>query len=186
MNPEKGVEEARVENLRGLQNCIFEISDKTLFFHVSRNNISRWLYSRAMFPLAESLKDDQVSDESDDLTQVRQVIFDAIVTYRKTKNRGIVAVFRRDRFDRYSNFARIGDGSLGGKGRGLAFIDAMIKRNDVFEDFGNTHITIPRTVVVATDIFTEFMEMNQLYSIALSDVDDEVVLQHFLKARLPK
>jgi CheY-like chemotaxis protein len=185
INPGTGEEEARIENLKGLQNSIFTISDETLFYHVSRNNISRWLYSRAMFPLAESLKDDRVT-EKDDLTQVRQVIFDAIVNYRKMKNRGVVAVFQRERFDRYSNFARVGDGSLGGKGRGLAFIDAMIKRNEVFESFGNTHISIPRTVVVSTDIFTEFMEMNRLHSIALSDIDDESMLQHFLKAKLPK
>ena len=117
---------------------------------------------------------------------MRQIIFDAIVHYRKIKNRGIVAVFQRDRFDQYSNFARIGEGSLGGKGRGLAFIDAMIKRNDSFEKFENSQITIPKTVVLCTDIFSEFMEMNHLYPKALSDIDDDQILQYFLKARLPQ
>jgi len=118
--------------------------------------------------------------------KVREIIFDAIVHYRKVKNRGVVAVFQRDRFDQYSNFARIGDGSLGGKGRGLAFIDAMIKRNESFELFENAQITIPKTVVLCTDIFSEFMELNQLYPIALSDIDDDQILKHFLKARLPQ
>ena len=87
---------------------------------MSRNNISRWLYSRAMFPLAEFLKNISVENYvSNDLGKVRQIIFDAIVHYRKVKNRGVVAVFQRDRFDQYSNFARIGEGSLGGKGRGF-------------------------------------------------------------------
>ncbi len=187
VNPLTGEEEARVENLKGLQESIFKISDESLYFHVSRNNISRWLYSRAMFPLAEFLKNINVDNfASSDLSKVRQIIFDAIVHYRKVKNRGVVAVFQRNRFDQYSNFARIGDGSLGGKGRGLAFIDAMIKRNVSFENFENTQITIPKTVVLCADNFSEFMELNQLYPIALSELPDTEILKHFLKARLPK
>ena len=187
VNPLTGEEEARIENLRGLQEIIFKISDESLYFHVSRNNISRWLYSRAMFPLAEFLKNISIDNfESNDLSKVRQIIFDAIVHYRKVKNRGVVAVFQRDRFDQYSNFARIGDGSLGGKGRGLAFIDAMIKRNVSLEGFKGIQITIPKTVVLCTDNFSEFMELNQLYPIALSDKPDNEILQHFLKARIPK
>ena len=187
INPVSGDEEARVHNLKGLQESIFNISDESLYYHVSRNNISRWLYSRAMFPLAEFLKNISVESLTNtDMQKVRQVIFDAIVQYRKVKNRGVVAVFQRDRFDQYSNFARIGEGSLGGKGRGLAFIDAMIKRNTSFENFENVQIVIPRTVVLCADIFTEFMELNQLYPIALSDIDDAEVLSHFLKARLPR
>jgi len=187
INPVTGEEEARVQNLKGLQDTLFKISDESLLYHVSRNNISRWLYSRAMFPLAEFLKNINVDkDVSTDLAKVRQIIFDAIVNYRKVKNRGIVAVFQRDRFDQYSNFARIGEGSLGGKGRGLAFIDAMIKRNDSFEMFENTQITIPKTVVLCTENFSEFMELNKLYPIALSDLSDEEILSHFLKARIPQ
>jgi len=187
INPTTGEEEARIENLRGLQENLFKISDESLYFHVSRNNISRWLYSRAMFPLAEFLKNIKVdSYASSDMTKVRQIIFDAIVHYRKVKNRGVVAVFQRDRFDQYSNFARIGEGSLGGKGRGLAFIDAMIKRNESLEKFENCQITIPKTVVLCTENFTEFMELNQLYNIALSDLEDEEILAEFLKARIPQ
>ncbi len=186
-NPASGKEEARIQNLRGLQEKLFEISDESLYYHVSRNNISRWLYSRAMFPLAEFLKNVNAGDFNQSYLQsVRKVIFDAIVQYRKVKNRGVVAIFQRDRFDQYSNFARIGEGSLGGKGRGLAFIDAMIKRNDSLNNFENVHITIPKTVVLCTDIFSEFMELNQLYLIALSDVEDDEILKHFLKARVPK
>jgi len=187
INPITGEEEARIQNLRGLQENLFKISDESLYYHVSRNNISRWLYSRAMFPLAEFLKNINVDNYvSSDLNKVRQIIFDAIVNYRKVKNRGVVAVFQKDRFDQYSNFARIGEGSLGGKGRGLAFIDAMIKRNESLEKFENCQVTIPRTVVLCTENFTEFMELNQLYSIALSDLDDAEILNHFLKARIPQ
>lgn len=187
VHPTTGVEEARVENLRGLQETIFKISDETLLYQVRRNNISRWLYSRAMFPLAGFLKNISIDNfDTDNLGEVRQVIFDAIVNYRKVKNRGVVAVFQRDRFDQYSNFARIGDGSLGGKGRGLAFIDSMIKRNDSLEKFENVQISIPKTVVICTEIFSEFMEQNRLYPTALSEVSDSEILAAFLKAQLPR
>ena len=111
--------------------------------------------------------------------------FEAIVKYRKMKNQGVVAVFKRDRFDRYSNFARIGDGSLGGKGRGLAFIDNMVKRHPEFDEFENARVAIPKTVVLCTDVFDEFMDTNNLYQIALSDADDDLILRYFLKAKLP-
>lgn len=102
------------------------------------------------------------------------------------KNQGVVAVFKRDRFDRYSNFARIGEGSLGGKGRGLAFIDNMVKHHPEFEEFENARVAIPKTVVLCTDVFDEFMETNNLYQVALSDVDDDTILKYFLKAKLPE
>ncbi len=189
VNPDTRQVECRIHNLRGLQENLYNISDESLLYHVSRNDISRWLYSRAMFPLAEFLKSVTVPEgaENVDMNRIRQFILDAIVQYRRIKNRGVVAVFQRDRFDKYSNFARIGDGSMGGKGRGLAFIDAMLKRNeDQFEDFEKVQITIPKTVVLCTDNFTEFMERNRLYPIALSDRPDEEILEHFLQARLPE
>lgn len=188
LNPSTGEEVGKISNLKGLQNIIYQISDDSLYFHVSRNHISNWLYSRAMFPLAEFLKHIHVAglQEDTNMMKVRQIIFDAIVSYRKIKNRGVVAIFRKERFDEYSNFARIGEGSLGGKGRGLAFLDSMIKTNECFDQFKNTQIIIPRTVVICTDIFSDFMEKNNLYPIALSDEDDSVILEHFLKAHLPR
>ena len=184
-NPDTLEEVARVRNLKELQNIIFSIPRESFLYHIQRNHISRWLYSRAMFPPAEFLK--QITwDSLQDVDGHRQVIFEAIVKYRKMKNRGVVAIFKRDRFDRYSHFARIGEGSLGGKGRGLAFIDNMVKRHPEFEDFDNATVAIPKTVVLCTDIFDEFMDSNNLYQVALSDVDDETILKTFLRARLPE
>ena len=177
-------EVARIHNLKELQNVVFAIPAESFLYHISRNHISRWLYSRAIFPVAEFLK--QITWESlQDIDAHRQIIFEAIVKYRKMKNQGVVAVFQRDRFDRYSNFARIGDGSLGGKGRGLAFIDNMVKRHAEFDEFDNASVMIPKTVVLCTDIFDEFMDSNQLYQIALSDAADDVILHAFLRAKLP-
>ena len=183
-NPNTMEEVVRVHNLKELQNAIFSIPAESFLYHISRNHISRWLYSRAIFPVAEFLK--QITWESlQDIDAHRQIIFEAIVKYRKMKNQGVVAVFQRDRFDCYSNFARTGDGSLGGKGRGLAFIDNMVKRHAEFEEFENASVVIPKTVVLCTDIFDEFMDMNQLYQVALSDADDETILRAFLRAKLP-
>ena len=183
-NPETMEEIARVRNLKELQNIIFAVPTESFLYHISRNHISRWLYSRAMFPIAEFLKP-ITWDSIQDADLHRTVISEAIVKYRKMKNQGVVAVFKRDRFDRYSNFARIGDGSLGGKGRGLAFIDNLVKRHPEFEDFENARVAIPKTVVLCTDVFDEFMDTNNLYQVALSDLPDEVILRYFLKAKLP-
>ena len=184
-NPDTKEEVTRVRNLKELQDLIFDIPTESFLYHVQRNHISRWLYSRAMFTLAEFLK--QISwDSLEDVNGHRQTIFEAIVKYRKMENRGVVAVFQRHRFDRYSHFARIGEGSLGGKGRGLAFIDNMVKRYPQFEEFDNATVSIPKTVVLCTDIFDEFMDCNDLYKLALSDADDDVILKAFLNARLPE
>ena len=183
LNPQTKEEIMRIKDLKDLQKKVFQIPDDSLVYHLSRNHFSRFFYSRAMFPPAEVLKRVDVSDYKD-MDEARQLIFDLIVQYRRMKNSGVVAVYQKERFDEYSNFARIGDGSLGGKGRGLAFIGAMVKR---YPDLEHEHfaVTIPKTVVICTDIFDEFMDTNELYPVALSDADDETILKYFLRASLP-
>ena len=183
LNAETKEEIMRIKDLKDLQNKVFQIPDDSLRYHLSRNHFSRFFYSRAMFPPAELLKQVDVC-EYKDMEEARQFIFDVIVQYRKMKNFGVVAVYQKERFDEYSNFARIGEGSLGGKGRGLAFIGAMIKRNPQLEH-NNFSVNIPKTVVLCTDIFDEFMDTNNLYSIALNDIEDDEMLQYFLRASLP-
>ena len=183
LNPQTKEEIMRIKDLKDLQKKVFQIPDDSLVYHLSRNHFSRFFYSRAMFPPAEVLKRVDVSDYKD-MDAARKLIFDLIVQYRRMKNSGVVAVYQKERFDEYSNFARIGDGSLGGKGRGLAFIGAMVKRYPKLEH-DHFAVTIPKTVVICTDIFDEFMETNELYPVALSDVDDETILKYFLRASLP-
>ncbi len=179
-------EVARIKTLKDLQDNIFTLPRESLLYHITRNNVSRWLSSRALFPISDFLK--KITWESlQDVDAHRHIIYEAIVSYRKMKNSGVVATFRRDRFDRFSNFARIGDGSLGGKGRGLAFLDHIITRHDgELNKFENAETTIPKTVVLCTDVFDEFMDTNELYQTALSDLPDEEILKHFLHARLPE
>ena len=183
LNPQTKEEIMRIRDLKDLQKKVFQIPDDSLVYHLSRNHFSRFFYSRAMFPPAEVLKRVDVSDYKN-MDEARQLIFDLIVQYRRMKNSGVVAVYQKERFDEYSNFARIGDGSLGGKGRGLAFIGSMVKRYPKFEH-ENFVVTIPKTVVICTDIFDEFMETNELYPVALSDIEDEAILKYFLRASLP-
>ncbi|MBQ8711251.1 MAG: phosphoenolpyruvate synthase, partial [Prevotella sp.] len=157
---------ARISSLKDLQDNIFKIPADSLSYHVSRNNMSRWLTARAIFPVSAFLKH-VTWHKLQDIDAHRQIIFDAIVQYRRMKNIGVVAVFDRLKFDRYAHFARIGEGSLGGKGRGLAFLDRIIKRHPELNQYENAQVSIPKTVVLCTDFFDEFMEKNNLYPIAL-------------------
>ena len=183
-DPDTMQEVIRIRNLKDLQDNIMTVPTRSLLYHITHNNVSRWLASRALFPISEFLKG-ITWENLQDVDAHRQIILDAIVAYRRMKNQGVVAVFQRERFDQYSNFARIGDGSLGGKGRGLAFIDHLLKRHTDLNEREGVTVKIPKTVVLCTDVFDEFMDANDLYQVALSDISDEEVLQHFLRARLP-
>lgn len=185
IDPDTGEEIVRIKNLKDLQKSILTIPDKSLTYHMSHNHFSRFLYSRAMFPIAETLKKIDVNDLTN-IEEARKIIYDTIVEYRRMKNSGIIAVFEKDRFDEFSNFARIGNGSLGGKGRGLAFLGNIVKTNFELNEHPNFPVLLPKTVVLCTDIFDDFMESNNLYPIALSDKSDEEILQHFLDADLPE
>ncbi len=183
-DPTTHEEIARVSSLKELQDIIFKIPNDSMLYHVSRNHMSRWLSARAIFPVSQFLKT-VTWHKLKDVDAHRQIIFDAIVQYRHMKNIGVVAVFDRLKFDRYAHFARIGEGSLGGKGRGLAFLDNIIKRHQDLNQFSNATVQIPKTVVLCTDFFDEFMDSNNLWTIALSDASDEEILSHFLHAQLP-
>ncbi len=183
-DPKTKEEVFRVSSLKELQDNIFKIPYDSMLYHVSRNHMSRWLTARAIFPVSAFLKH-VTWHKLQDVDAHRQIIFDAIVQYRRMKNIGVVAVFDRLKFDRYAHFARIGEGSLGGKGRGLAFLDNIIKRHPELNQFEQAKVSIPKTVVLCTDFFDEFMEKNNLWTIALSDACDEEILQHFMRAQLP-
>ena len=183
-DPKTHQEVMRVRTLKELQDNIFKIPYDSMLYHISRNHMSRWLCARAIFPVSAFLKN-ITWHELQDVDLHRKIIFDAIVQYRHMKNIGVVAVFDRGKFDRYAHFARIGDGSLGGKGRGLAFLDSIIKKHPEFNEREGVSVSIPKTVVLCTDVFDQFMESNNLYPIALSDASDEEILRHFLRAQLP-
>ena len=183
-NPVTKEEILRISSLKELQDNLYNIPDDSFTWHIRRNHMSRWLCARAIFPVSQFLKH-ITWDHLKDANAHRDIIFEAIVQYRRMKNIGVVAVFDRKKFDRFAHFARIGDGSLGGKGRGLAFLDNIIKRHPELNQYEDTQVSIPKTVVLCTDFFDNFMDQNDLWGIALSNAPDEEILQHFLRGQLP-
>lgn len=182
--PDSQEEAGRAHDLKELQNIIYKIPDESLEYHIRRNDISKWLNARALFSIAEIFRPIRRADFKS-LNGVRDYMYNEISKFRINKGRGIISKFDKAKFDEYSIFSRIGEGSLGGKARGLAFIDSIIKKYQIFYQYDNVLITIPRTVVLSTDIFDEFMESNKLYNIALSESSDEEILLQFLDAPLP-
>lgn len=183
-DPETNKEIARAEDLQQLQQLILKIPDRVLRYHASRNDLSKWLNARALFPIAQLFKTLGLEDFQD-LDEARKYIYDAISSFRISKGRGIIALFDRLNYDEYTSFARIGDGSLGGKARGLAFINTVIRNHKIFRKFDNVIITIPRTVVITTDIFDEFIEMNSLFELGWAGMTDDEILYRFIHSKMP-
>lgn len=183
-DPETKNEIARAADLKELQKKIFQVPDSSLEYHIYRNHLSKWLFARALFPLAGFFRDVRPGDFTN-LDDVRKFIFESIASYRLIKARGVIAQFDLDRFDEYVSFTRIGEGSIGGKGRGLAFLDTVVKRNRLYNKFEDVIINIPQTVVLSTDVFDEFMEHNNLYPVGLSDLSDSEILINFVNSKLP-
>lgn len=183
-NPDTLEPIAIATDLQSLQQKLLTIPDKTLEYHATRNHFSKWLNARALFPVAEMFKYIR-KDDFETMDEMRKFLYVAISSFRLGKGRGVIAKFDKTSFDEYQVFSRIGEGSIGGKARGLAFINMIIKNNKLYNRFPEVLITIPRTVVLSTDIFDEFMDMNNLYSVALSDLSDDEILNRFINAELP-
>jgi CheY-like chemotaxis protein len=183
-NPDTMEPIAIATDLQSLQQKLLTIPDKTLEFHATRNHFSKWLNARALFPVAQMFKYIRRED-FETMDELRRLLYVAISSFRLGKGRGVIAKFDKTSYDEYQVFSRIGDASIGGKARGLAFINRIIKTHKLFNQFPDVLITIPRTVVLSTDIFDEFMDHNNLYSVALSDLPDDEILNRFLNAELP-
>jgi CheY-like chemotaxis protein len=183
-NPDTLEPIAIATDLQSLQQKLLTIPDNTLEYHATRNHFSKWLNARALFPVAQMFKYINKEDFNT-MDEMRRFLYIAISSFRLGKGRGVIAKFDKTSFDEYQIFSRIGEGSIGGKARGLAFINRIIKNNKLFNKFPDVLITIPRTVVLSTDIFDEFMDHNNLYSVALSDLSDDEILNRFINAELP-
>jgi CheY-like chemotaxis protein len=183
-DPDTMEEVARASDLQSLQNQILLIPDKVLRLHAGRNDFSKWLNARAIFQVAELFKPVGNEDFAT-LDQLRKYLYDSISSFRIAKGRGVIAKFDRNKFSEYLIFSRIGEESSGGKARGLAFINSIIEKHHLFKKYPGVVITIPRTVVLSTDVFDDFMEKNALLETALSDLSDEEILDFFLKADMP-
>ena len=184
IDPKTGNELSRVSNLRELQSKLMEVPDESLHYHFKRDHVSKWLTARALFPIADVVRQLKVDDDAN-MAAHKEKLVRLISEFRKSKGRGIIASFDRNRYDDYVAFSRIGQGSVGGKARGLAFLNTIIKRHPELNQHPEVNIMIPRTIVLGIDVFEAFMEENDLYSVGLSDISDEEILNQFIKGRLP-
>lgn len=176
---------SRIKNLKQFQTELMNVPTETLVYHAKRNDFSKWLQSRALFPLANLFS--QIDYNSFwDGDEVRDFIIKSVRAFRISRSRGIIAHFNKKNYDEYLIFSRIGQGSLGGKGRGLAFIDSFLKRHKKFLHYEDVQISIPRTVVISTDVFDQFMENHDLFRFVTKADNDETILHKFISLPLPK
>ncbi len=176
---------ATATDFRSLERCLAEVADESIIYHGSRNHFSNWLMARTEFDLAARLRPRKVT-EFKDAAAIRRYLIDTFKSFRHEKQRGVIADFSRRKFDLLSDFVRIGSGSLGGKGRGLAFINALLTRYKIHDRFEGVRIGVPLSVIIGTDVFDEFMDRNNLWAGALSDEADRTLVREFLRASLPR
>ena len=184
-NLETGEVIGRARDLRGLQDLVMGIPEEVLLFHGSRNRLSKWMYSRGLFTLASKIRRADMSNFKN-TEQLRKYIVQSIVDYRILLGHGVVARFDPASYSKYIWFARIGEGSLGGKARGLAFINNMLQKYNLLNKYPGVKILIPRTAVIATDYFDEFIKVNGLQYVINSDISDDEILSEFVSSRLPE
>lgn len=175
----------RAKDLRDMQHLVMEIPEEVLLYHASRNRLSKWMYSRGLFSLGAAMRAARKS-HFNSTDEMRAFIAGAIREYRILQGHGVVARFDPATYNRYIWFARMGNGSLGGKGRGLAFMNSMLQKYRLYNKYEGIKVTLPRTVVVATDYFDEFIRDNGLQYVINADIADEEILSEFVSSRLPE
>ncbi len=175
----------KAKDLKDLQQLVMEIPEEVLLFHGSRNRLSKWMFSRGLFSLAAKVKAAHQSHFTN-TDQLREFIVQQIKEYRIVLGHGVVARFDRNSYNSYIWFARLGEGSLGGKARGIAFVNSMLQKYNLLNKYEGVKIMIPRTVVIATDYFDEFIKINGLQYVINSEISDDEILSEFVSSRLPE
>ena len=180
-----GREIARASNLRSLETKLSQIPDKSIYYHAERNHFSKWIMARSEIALASKFREVQTSDFYN-ADEMREYIISNIRTLRKVRQKGVIARFKADNFDpNIMDFVKIGQGSLGGKARGLAFMSAVLEQNqELKEKYPEIKIRIPKTLVICTDGFESFVTQNNLERYAAEGFTDEEVTEAFLKAEM--
>ena len=174
----------RAKDLHEMQRLVASVPDDVFEYNTSQNNLSKWLYSRGLFPLAASIR--QLNKSHFRTTEEhRAALVTLIRDYRTLLGQGVVAKFDPATYSDAIAFARIGEGSLGGKARGLAFMNSMLVKYCQYAKYENVRVTIPRTVVVATDYFDAFIRNNGLEYVLTTEMTDEEILSEFVSSTLP-
>ncbi len=180
-----GEEVARASDFHSMEKCLKTVPEETLIFHGRRNHFSNWLMARTEFDLAARLRPRKVTEFKDTET-IRDYLTETFRSFRHEKQLGIVIDFSRQNFDQQFDFAKIGNGSLGGKGRGLAFINRLLRRYNVYNSFEGVRISVPPTTIIGTSVFDKFLEKNNLLEYALGDRSDNEIARTFVNAKMPK
>lgn len=175
----------QAKDLTQMQQLVQEIPDDVLCYHAGQNHLSRWMYARGLFSLAAAFRSIS-SDSFPSTAELRAWIVNRIRDYRILQGQGVVARFEADSYSDYIWFARIGEGSLGGKARGLAFMNSMLQKYNFYDKYPEVRVMLPRTVVVATDYFDRFIRENGLQYVINSDISDDEILSEFVSSRLPE
>ncbi len=176
-----GMEVGRATNLRELEEQLKLVPDESIRYHGGNNHFSNWLKARTEFALAHSLRPRKV-EEFASTADLRDLLIRSLREYRESQTRGAITEFSAASFDPINSFARIGGGSLGGKARGLGFINTLIDNYHVRNQFPGVEISVPSAVVLATDVFDRFIEQNRLDGFAYNPPDDKELLQRFIDA----
>ncbi len=184
-DPDTGTEIGRAKDLAQMQQMIATIPDQAFEYHTSQNHLSKWLYSRGLFPLAASIRQYNKSHFRS-VEEHRRVLVNLIRDYRTLLGQGVVARFDPETYSDAVAFARIGEGSLGGKARGLAFMNSMLTKHRQYDKYDNVRIMIPRSVVIATEYFDEFIRLNGLKYIISQEFSDEEILSEFVTSTIPQ
>ena len=184
-DPDTGTEIGRAKDLAQMQQMIATIPDRAFEYHTSQNHLSKWLYSRGLFPLAASIRQYNKS-HFHSVEEHRRVLVNLIRDYRTLLGQGVVARFDPETYSDAVAFARIGEGSLGGKARGLAFMNSMLTKHRQYDKYDNVRIMIPRSVVIATEYFDEFIRLNGLKYIISQEFSDEEILSEFVTSTIPQ
>jgi len=184
-DPETGMELGRAHDLYQMQKLIETVPDDVLEHHLSQMHLSKWLYARGLFPIAKVLRS-MNSSQFDSTAEHRRAIVRLLKEYRVLLGQGILANFDENTYSDAVSFAKIGNGSIGGKARGLAFMNGIIAKHDQYKKYPDVRITIPRSVVIATDYFEEFINSNGLQYIIAKDTTDEFLLSEFLNSTIPQ
>ncbi len=179
-----GVEIARADDFISLEKCLESVDLTSVIYHANHNHFSNWLMARTEFDLATRIRPRRVS-EFKEPENLRKYLVEILRNFRREKQLGVVAEFSRADFGSDTEFVRIGSGSLGGKGRGLAFINNLFNRYNICDSFAGTRISVPPSAVIATDIFDQFLEQNNLRALALGNHGDKEIATAFAEASLP-
>jgi CheY-like chemotaxis protein len=180
-----GSEVARAANLYEMHDVLTHVPDASLLYHAGHNHFSTWLRARSEFELAEELRPMKVADFTG-AAELRQLMLEATRRLTRSLHDGEVREFAPDRMANEANFNKLGSGSLGGKGRGLAFMNALLARSRFDARYPKVHISIPNTFVLCTDVFEEFIEHNDLRAWATGATDDQAITDRFQACLLPE